>query len=147
MKLDRAAEAVTAFQSGLSRGSARDGQDAAYGLSLAYLRLGLVAQAAAASTQAPMSNTRARDLNTAIMNQRIIADYQAGRFAEALVGLDARARMMPEQNDLLMLRGWSYFQLGRYSEARKVFEAVAATGNSDAVAAIVAVKEATHTHY
>ncbi len=147
MKLDRPLEAVTAFRNALSSGSARDRQDAAYGLSLAYLRLGLTAQAAAASTQAPLPSGRARELTLAILNQRIIADYQAGRYAEALTGLDTRAGLVPEQTDLLMVRGWSYFHLQRFTEARRVFEAVAATGNSAAAAAVVAVQEATHTRY
>jgi hypothetical protein len=147
MKLDRAAEAATAFRDALSRGSAKDRQSAAYGLSLAYMRLGLLDQAAAASTQAPLPGGQARQLNTAISTQRIIADYQAGRYSEALIGLDARSGVAPEQTDLLMVRGWSYYHLLRYREARQVFEAVAATGNAEARSAIEAVKEATHSRY
>ncbi|CAM5776806.1 hypothetical protein LMIY3S_05718 [Labrys miyagiensis] len=147
MKLDRPSEAVIAFQGALSTGSAQQRQDAAYGLSLAYLRLGLTSQAAAASTQAPQPAGRARDLNLSILTQRIISDYQGGRYTQALIALDTRATLAPEQTDLLMLRGWSYFHLQRFTEARRVFEAVSATGNSEAAGAIEAVKEATHSRY
>lgn len=143
MKLDRPSEAVIAFQNALASGSAQQRQDAAYGLSLAYLRLGLTSQAAAASTQASQPTGRARELNLSILTQRILSDYQGGRYSEALMGLDSRARLAPEQTDLLMVRGWSYFHLQRFAEARRVFEAVAATGNSAAAGAVEAVREAT----
>ncbi|OCC05525.1 hypothetical protein BA190_07900 [Labrys sp. WJW] len=147
MKLDRPSEAVVVFQAALSAGSAQQRQDAAYGLSLAYLRLGLTSQAAAASTQASQPTGRARELNLSILTQRILKDYQGGRYAQALMALDTRASLAPEQTDLLMLRGWSYFHLQRFAEARRVFEAVAATGNSEAAGAIEAVKEATHSRF
>ncbi|MBP0582609.1 cellulose synthase [Labrys sp. LIt4] len=147
MKLDRPSEAVVVFQAALSAGSAQQRQDAAYGLSLAYLRLGLTSQAAAASTQASQPTGRARELNLSILTQRILKDYQGGRYAQALMALDTRASLAPEQTDLLMLRGWSYFHLQRFAEARRVFEAVAATGNSEAAGAVEAVKEATHSRF
>jgi cellulose synthase operon protein C len=147
MKLDRPAEAVIAFQGALSGGSAQSRQDAAYGLSLAYLRLGLTSQAAIASTQAPLQAGRARDLNLSILTQRILTDYQSGHYAQVLIGLDTRATLAPEQTDLLMLRGWSYFHLQRFTEARRVFETLAAAGNQDAAGGVEAVREATHTRY
>jgi hypothetical protein len=49
-----------------------------------------------------------------------------------LISLDERARLRPEQNDLLMLRGWSYFNLGRYEDAEQIFTAVSKTGSSEA---------------
>ena len=146
MQLDRPAEAVTRFRAVLSNGSAKDRQDAAYGLSLAYLRLGLTSEAAAASSQAPQPGGRVKELSTAILTQRILADYQAGRYADALIGLDSRAHLAPEQTDLLILRGWCYFHLHRYGESKQVFTAAAATGRADAASALVAVQEAIKGH-
>jgi tetratricopeptide (TPR) repeat protein len=146
MRLNRPAEAVTRFRAVLSNGSAKDRQDAAYGLSLAYLRLGLTSEAAAASSQAPQPGGRVKELSTAILTQRIVADYQAGRYADALIGLDSRAHLVPEQTDLLILRGWCYFHLNRYDESKQVFTAAAATGRADAASALVAVQQATKGH-
>lgn len=147
MGLDRPAEAAIAFQSATTSGSIKDRQDAAYGLSLAYLRLGLTSQASIASTQAPLPAARARDLNLSILTQHIISDYQAGRYAAVLTGLDTRATLAPEQTDLLLLRGWSYYHLQRFAESRRVFEALAAAGNPDAVQGLAAIREATHSRY
>ena len=59
---------------------------------------------------------------------------------EALIDLDARARMAPEPIDLMMLRGWSYFHLFRYVEARRVWEALAATGHDEATTALAVLE-------
>ena len=50
-----------------------------------------------------------------------LAAYRDERFVETLIALSERARLVPEQNDLLLIRGWSYFRLGRYEDAEKVF--------------------------
>jgi cellulose synthase operon protein C len=140
MQLDRPSEAVLAFQTALASGAAKQRQDAAYGLSLAYLRLGLTADANVASSQAPQSGERTGELRLAILTQRIRAAYEAARYDEALIGLDARARLAPEQTDLMSLRGWCYYHLSRYREATQVFQAVAATGSADAAIAFEAAK-------
>ena len=57
-------------------------------------------------------------------------------------GLDARARIAPEQTDLMILRGWSYYHLLRYEEAVRLFEAVAASGHDEALAALGIVRAA-----
>jgi uncharacterized protein HemY len=54
---------------------------------------------------------------------------------ETLLALSERARIVPEQNDLLLIRGWSYLKLGRYDDAEKVFRAVQQTGYSEEAAA------------
>jgi hypothetical protein len=51
---------------------------------------------------------------------------------------------VPEQNDLLLIRGWSYFNLGRYKDAEQVFRAVQRTGHSEeASVGLNAIREAT----
>jgi hypothetical protein len=71
------------------------GLSAADGLSPAYLRLGLIADASVASSQAPLSGARVGALSLAILTQRIYDTYHTGRYGEALIGLDARARLAP----------------------------------------------------
>lgn len=131
MELDRPLEAAQAFDQVLRAGNARDRQDAAYGKTLAYLRKGLTDQAAIAATQAPQPRERRAELGSVILTQRAIAAFRDKRYAEAILALDARARLVPEQNDLLVLRGWSYFNLGRFDDAERIFKAVALTGHPD----------------
>ena len=142
MNLNRDARAAEVFRQIVATGSPKDRQEAAYGLSLAYLRMGLTSEAVFASAQAQQSPSRVRELSVAILTQRINADYQAARYAQALIGLDQRARLAPEQTDLLMLRGWCYYHLNRFDEAEQTFQALAATGVSGADAALSTIRQA-----
>jgi cellulose synthase operon protein C len=142
MQLDRPTEAAAAFHAVLASGAAKDHQDAAYGLSLANLRLGLTSAAEIAASAAPQTDARVSEIGLAILTQRIRAAYNAGNYSDALIGLDARARIAPEQTDLMMLRGWSYYHLLRYEEAVRLFEAVAASGHDEALSALGVVKAA-----
>jgi cellulose synthase operon protein C len=142
MQLGRPAAAAAAFRAVLAKGSSKDRQDAAYGLSLADVSLGLTADADIAISAAPQTNARVSEISLAILTQRIRTAYAAGNYADALVGLGARTRFAPETTDLMMLRGWSYFHLLRYEEAAQVFEAVAASGHDEAVLALGVVKGA-----
>jgi cellulose synthase operon protein C len=136
MQLDRPTEAAAAFRALLATGSAKERSDAAYGLSLAYLRLGLTAEADTAASAAPQTDERVSQIRLAILAQRIQAAYNAGDYAGALIDLDARARVAPELTYMMGLRGWSYYHLQRYEEAARLFEALAASGDEDAVSAL-----------
>jgi cellulose synthase operon protein C len=142
MQLDRPTEAAAAFRAILASGAARDRQDAAYGLSLANLRLGLTSAAEIAASAAPQTDKHISEIGVEIITQRIHAAYNSGNYSDALIGLDARARIAPEQTDLMILRGWSYYHLLRYEEAVRLFEAVAASGHDEALAALGIVKAA-----
>jgi tetratricopeptide (TPR) repeat protein len=143
MQLDRPGEAALAFRAILSTGTSKERQDAAYGLSLAELRAGLTADAEVAGSAARQPDARVRDLRLALVTQRITEAYNAGSYADALIYLDARARMQPEPVNLMKLRGWSYFHLRRYEEATRIFEAVvASSGDEDALSALNVVKAA-----
>lgn len=132
MELDRPAEAVVAFNRATTAGGASPTtSEAAYGKSLAYLRLGLTDEGAVAAAQAPQTRQRRIDLGEQILNQRAIAAYQAGRYNEALILMNERNRLVPETYDLMMLRGWAYLNLGRFDEARQLFEAVDGVRPSD----------------
>jgi cellulose synthase operon protein C len=142
MQLDRPAEAAAAFRAILSNGPSTERGDAAYGLSLANLRLGLATDAEIAAQAAPQTNARVSEIGLEILTQRIRAAYNAGDYAGALNGLDARTRVAPEQIDLMMMRGWSYYHLTRYEEAARLFEAVAASGHDEALSALGVAKAA-----
>jgi Flp pilus assembly protein TadD len=101
-------------------------------LALANLRMGLTRDAAVAAASVPHDAARRHQLDTSIVTQQAIDAYERGKYAEALQTLDKRRALAPEQNDLLMLRGWSYYELGDLESARRLFEAVDAVAPSSA---------------
>jgi tetratricopeptide (TPR) repeat protein len=144
MEINRPLEAVAAFDQAIATGSSRSREEAAYGKSLAYLRKNLTSEAAVAAAEAPQTRARQVELGASILTQRALAAYRDKRYVETLLALSERARLVPEQNDLLLIRGWSYFNLGRYKDAEQVFRAVQRTGHSEeASVGLNAIREAT----
>lgn len=144
MEINRPMEAVAAFDQAIATGSNRTREEAAYGKSLAYLRKNLTSEAAIAAAEAPQTRERRVELGASILTQRALAAYRDGRYVETLLALSERARIVPEQNDLLLIRGWSYLKLGRYDDAEKIFRAVQQTGYSEeAAAGLNAIREVT----
>jgi cellulose synthase operon protein C len=133
MELLRPAEAVAAFQQALQSGSTATRSDAAYGQALAYVRMGLPEHASVAAAAAPQSQARVVELQTAILTLTALSSYNTGDYRRALMALDERSLYAVERNDLLTLRAWSYYHLGRYVEAEQIFGAVAATGYGQAL--------------
>ena len=131
MDLNRPLEAAAAFEIALLGASAKTREDAAYGQSLAYLRAGLASKAAVAAIKAPQNRQRATELQKAILAENALAAFDAGRARETLLVLDQLKQMGAERADLLSLRGYAYLKMKRYSDARRIFEALAATGNRD----------------
>lgn len=131
MERNRPMEAAAAFEVGMLGTSAKTREDAAYGQSLAYLRAGLSSKAAVSAIKAPQSRQRAFELQQAILADKAVAAFDAGRSREALLVLDQLRQIGPERTDLLSLRGYAYLRLKRYADARRVFEALAAIGNRD----------------
>ncbi|MCD6070039.1 MAG: hypothetical protein K0S42_555 [Microvirga sp.] len=144
MEINRPMEAVAAFDRAIATGSGRAREEAAYGKSLAYLRKNLTSEAAIAAAEVPQTRSRQMELGASILTQRALAAYRDKRYVETLLALSERARLVPEQNDLLLIRGWSYFNLGRYKDAEQVFRAVQRTGHSEeASIGLNAVREVT----
>lgn len=139
MDAQRPMEAVQAFERAMASSVQRTRQDAAWGQSLAYLRLELVDHAAVAALAAPQDARRANELQTAILAQRAAGAFERGRFVEALLALDQRAQIAPERIDLMVLRGYAYLNLNRLADARRVFQAVAGTGNRDGLRGLAEV--------
>lgn len=136
MDLNRPLEAAQAFDVGTMASSQAARSDAAYGKSLAYLRVGLTDKAAAAATIAPQNNTRAVELQSSILADRAVNAFKSARYREALIALDQRAQIVPEQTDLMSLRGYALMNLGRQAEAMRIFQALADLGNKDGLRAI-----------
>lgn len=131
MERNRPIEAAAAFEVGMLGAFPKTREDAAYGQSLAYLRAGLAGKAAVAAVKAPQNRQRAFELQQALLADKAVAAFDAGRAREALLALDQLKQIAPERTDLLSLRGYAYLKLKRYADARRVFEALAAIGNRD----------------
>lgn len=142
MELNRPLEAADSFGVAIRSNNRSVSEDAAYGQSLAYLRLGLTDRAAVAATRAPMRISRARELQASILADRAVQAFQSQRFREALLYLDQRMQVQQEPVDLMVLRGYSYMNLNRPHDALRIFEAAAATGNRDASRGLADAKEA-----
>jgi tetratricopeptide (TPR) repeat protein len=143
MELDRPNEAASAFDLALTASPASEtAQQAAYGRSLAYLRLGLTDQAAVSSSRTPLNLTRKHELGAEILIQRALAASRDGRWTEVILAMASLAEMRPLTHDLLMLRGYAHYNLGQFEEARQIFDAVKASGvQIEALAAIEVLNE------
>jgi tetratricopeptide (TPR) repeat protein len=143
MELERPMEAIEAFDVAIQTGTGQVKEDAAYGKALANLRAGLTGNAAVAATEAAQSPRRSVELSVQILTQRAIASYRDEKYAETIIALNERSRYVPEQNDLMMMRGWAYFNLRRYSDAQRIFTAVSKTGDAAGMRGLVAIGEVT----
>ncbi|MDQ0513116.1 hypothetical protein [Ancylobacter amanitiformis] len=143
MDLNRPIEAVTAFDYAIQYGTGRTAEDAAYGKSLAYMRKGMTNAASVAALEAPQSPRRALQLNADLLTQRAFEFYKDGRYVEALVALDERARLGPEQQDLMLMRAWCYYHIRDFQSANRIFKALAAQGNKEATNGVMTILGAT----
>jgi len=133
MRLNRPIEAAAAFEVALKSASQSAREDAAYGQSLAYLRVGLVNEAAVAATKAKLRLARATEVQRAVLAKRALDAFDSGRNREAILHLDQLAQLQTEKADLMVVRAYAYSRLGRKADALRIFEALAATGNHDAI--------------
>jgi tetratricopeptide (TPR) repeat protein len=129
MDLNRPLEAAQAFEAAGSSAEPVVRSDAAYGRSLAFLRVGLTDNAAVAAADAGQTNARAVELQSSILADRAVNAFKLGRYREALVALDQRAQIVPEQTDLMSLRGYAYLNLKRRADAQRIFQALADMGD------------------
>ncbi|CVI64615.1 MULTISPECIES: tetratricopeptide repeat protein [Agrobacterium] len=142
METNRPAEALKAFESAIESGQSNVKSDAAYGQSLAYLRMGLTDRAAVSATKSRMDRPRATELQVAILADRAVSAFGSKRYVETLLLLDQRARLADERTDLMVLRGYSYLAMRRYGEAAQIFESLTAIGNKDGIRGLAAVRAA-----
>lgn len=95
--------------------------DAAHGLALARLELGLTEDARSALADATMSEEQRRNAEQALATREALDAYQAGRYEAALDAIDHARRYAPEDSGLAALEGWALLELGRYTDAQRVF--------------------------
>lgn len=143
MDANRPMEAARAFGVALASPSESIRRDAGYGQSLAYLRAGLVDDAALAAAKAPQDGRRVDELQANILAQRALGAFEHGRYVEAIIALDQRALIAAERIDLMVLRGYAYLKLNRVEEARRIFEAAAGTGSRDGLRGLAEVRNLT----
>jgi cellulose synthase operon protein C len=55
--------------------------------------------------------------------------------------LDQRDAIAPQQVDLMILRGYAFMNLRRWSDAQRIFQAVAATGSREGAKGLSILKE------
>lgn len=146
MEMNRPLEAVKSFESALATGSAKDRSEAAYGQSLAYLRVGLVDKAAVSAIKAPMNKSRQKELRVAILSDRAVAAYRGGNFRDTLFILEQRAQIAPPRKDLMSLQAASFLKLRRYDDARIIYEALAASGDREGIRGMAAIRELQRPH-
>ena len=139
MERNRPLEAAQAFEVALS-GEGRTRSDAAYGQSLAYLRAGLTSDAAVAATRAKLDQGRSSELQVAILGDRAVSSFRARRYRETIVFLDQRSQLRAEPADLMVLRAYSYKNLGMRNDAMRLFEALGETGRQDAMRALAEMR-------
>lgn len=140
MDLNRPIEAVREFDYAIKYGSGKVAEDAAYGKSLAYMRKGMTNQAQIAALEAPQNPRRSMQLKGDLLAQQALISYKDNRYVEAIIALDERSRIAPEQQDLMILRAWSYFKINDFVSADRIFKALAQQGNTDAMNGIDAVR-------
>jgi len=136
MGLNRPLEAAKAFGVALQATTPKAREDAAYGQTLAYLRAGLINDAAVSATKAKLGLKRAVEVQTAILANRATNAFDAGRYRETILYLDQLSQLQTERTDLMVLRAFAYKNLNRRADALRIFEALAATGNSDSIRAL-----------
>ncbi len=139
MELNRPMEAAQAFEAAFA-GEGHTRSDAAYGQSLAYLRAGLTSDAAVAATKAKLDRSRGAELQTAILTDRAVASFRAQRYRETIGFLDQRRQFRAEPTDLMVLRAYSYKNLGLRADALRLFEALGETGRQDAIRALAEMR-------
>lgn len=144
LNLERPVAAAQAFEAAQRSGNAEVAADAATGLTYAKIQQGLTSEAVAAAGATNLPPARRRELATLLLSERFYAQYDAKDFNGALLTLSERRRHAPETTDLMLMRGWAYYNLGRYDDAGRIFETLYKVNrSSEALSGITAIRDAT----
>ncbi|MCE1237435.1 MAG: hypothetical protein LWW93_13890 [Hyphomicrobiales bacterium] len=120
MEAKRAEEAAVAFEAA-RRGDGRAAAEAAYGQALAHLRSGRTADAARVAASGGLAPARRDEIGRIVLAQQAIAHFDHEDWRSTLDTLDRRRAHAAEPRDLMAMRGWSLYHLGRLNEAHDVF--------------------------
>lgn len=144
LNLKRPVAAAKAFEAARHSGNTQVAADAAAGLAYAKIQQGLTTEAGAAASSAELPPARRKELSALLLSERFFAQYDNRDFDAALVTLSERARYASETTDLMLMRGWAYFNLGRFDDASHVFQALYRVNRSpDALAGLTAIRDKT----
>jgi len=120
MDLNRAEEAAAAFDAART-GDARIASEAAYGRALALLRSGRTDDAARAAASGALTEARRDEIGRIVLAQQAIALFDRSDWRATLDTLDRRRAHAAEPRDLMTMRAWSLYHLGRRAEAFDLF--------------------------
>ena len=141
--LNRIADARMSFGLAL-RGEGRVRHDAAYGSALAALRAKLTDDAEAMITAYPLDTEKDREVRAEIYWQRARSAFDHKDFQGTLTALNARIKLVPEPQDLSVLRAWAHYKLGNKAEAKAIFTRLnQALADPEMMKGLAAIEEVT----
>jgi tetratricopeptide (TPR) repeat protein len=144
LNLKRPVAAAQAFEAARRGSNAQVAADAAAGLAYAKMQQGLTTEAGVAAGATNLPPARRNELSTLLLSEQFYAQYDAKDFNGALVTLSERRRHAPETTDLMLMRGWAYYNLGRYDDAGRIFKALYKVNQSpEALSGLTAIRDVT----
>ncbi len=120
MDQKRAEEAAVAFEAA-RRGDPRIAAEAAYGQALAHLRSGRTDDAARVASSGGLTPARRDEIGRIVLAQQAIANFDRQAWSATLDVLDRRRAHVSEPRDLMTMRAWSLYHLGRRADAFEIF--------------------------
>ncbi|MER2607270.1 MAG: hypothetical protein ABTQ29_15665 [Siculibacillus sp.] len=121
MDMKRAEEAAVAFQAARRASDQKAAAEAAYGQALAHLRSGRTEDAARVAASGGLVPGRREEIGRIVLAQQAIALFDRGDYRSAVDTLDRRRAHAEEPRDLMSMRAWALYHLGRRSEAFELF--------------------------
>ncbi|MGP3697417.1 hypothetical protein [Rhodobacter sp. NSM] len=121
--LDRPLEALSAFEPAASgRLGAEVARDARFGKSLAFLALEMTEEAARLAAATDLTEQQRREVEAIILDQRAVRAYRLKEYRRAIAFLDAYEDLTGGlRRDLAIMRGYAWLNLGKRSEAKRIF--------------------------
>lgn len=122
--LDQPMEAVATFQAALKAGlNGEQRRDAAYGIALAYLKMGMTEDASRIAAATDFTRKQRVDIEREILDQRGVNAYKRKDYRKAIAYFDALEQLTGGiRRDLAVLRAFAWLNAGNRAEARRQFE-------------------------
>ncbi|WP_134680603.1 hypothetical protein [Paracoccus ravus] len=121
--LDRTMDALADFRTALAgRLNAQQQREARYGLSLAYLKLGMAEEASRIAAATDFTHQQRVDVERQILDQRGVQAYRERRFRDAIRYFDAMEQIAGGiRRDIAILRAYAYLNADLRTKARAEF--------------------------
>lgn len=122
--LDQPMEAVATFKAALSAGlNGEQRRDAAYGMALAYLKMGMSEDASRIAAATDFTRKQRVDIERQILDQRGVNAYKRKDYKQAIAYFDALEQLTGGiRRDLAVLRAYAWLNAGNRGEAQRQFE-------------------------